>query len=260
MGVLLFGLDVLLEDSESESAKQVTPHLPCAGLRQEHLQGRGSDSLRLPGLHHSSMHRLPLLPWLGNPDRCHGGHWGGSPEWHPDQGRRATGNGPQGVCPLLLMPIGFLGFAKLLECEIFLSHLMGGQVQSVVFDKTGTITYGAPKVIQVKMVVEGNRMPRSRLLAIVGTAENNSEHPLGAAITKYCRQVCFFLFSPPEAQVSSRVVQTIFQGVEQTFPSSSACAVAPCRSWARSLWERAPTSRRCRAAASAVRSATRRRC
>lgn len=64
------------------------------------------------------------------------------------------------------------------------------QVQSVVFDKTGTITYGAPKVIQVKMVVEGNRMPRSRLLAIVGTAENNSEHPLGAAITKYCRQVC----------------------------------------------------------------------
>lgn len=65
---------------------------------------------------------------------------------------------------------------------------MAHKVQSVVFDKTGTITYGAPKVIQVKMVVEGNKMPRSRLLAIVGTAENNSEHPLGAAITKYCRQ------------------------------------------------------------------------
>uniref|UniRef100_A0A667ZK97 P-type Cu(+) transporter n=1 Tax=Myripristis murdjan TaxID=586833 RepID=A0A667ZK97_9TELE len=58
----------------------------------------------------------------------------------------------------------------------------------IVFDKTGTITYGAPKVIQVKIVVEGNKMPRSRLLAIVGTAENNSEHPLGAAITKYCKQ------------------------------------------------------------------------
>uniref|UniRef100_A0A3Q2EE18 P-type Cu(+) transporter n=1 Tax=Cyprinodon variegatus TaxID=28743 RepID=A0A3Q2EE18_CYPVA len=65
---------------------------------------------------------------------------------------------------------------------------MAHKVQSVVFDKTGTITYGAPKVIQVKMVVEGNKMPRSRLLAIVGTAENNSEHPLGAAITKYCKQ------------------------------------------------------------------------
>ncbi|XP_038867916.1 copper-transporting ATPase 1-like [Salvelinus namaycush] len=65
---------------------------------------------------------------------------------------------------------------------------MARKIQTVVFDKTGTITYGAPKVIQVKIVVEGNRMPRSRLLAIVGTAENNSEHPLGAAITKYCKQ------------------------------------------------------------------------
>ncbi|XP_068181022.1 copper-transporting ATPase 1 [Antennarius striatus] len=65
---------------------------------------------------------------------------------------------------------------------------MAHKVHSVVFDKTGTITYGTPKVIQVKMVVEGNKMPRSRLLAIVGTAENNSEHPLGAAITKYCKQ------------------------------------------------------------------------
>uniref|UniRef100_A0A8C7IDT1 P-type Cu(+) transporter n=1 Tax=Oncorhynchus kisutch TaxID=8019 RepID=A0A8C7IDT1_ONCKI len=65
---------------------------------------------------------------------------------------------------------------------------MARKIQTVVFDKTGTITYGAPKVIQVKIVVEGNRMPRSRLLAIVGTAENHSEHPLGAAITKYCKQ------------------------------------------------------------------------
>ncbi|KAL0973742.1 hypothetical protein UPYG_G00210340 [Umbra pygmaea] len=65
---------------------------------------------------------------------------------------------------------------------------MAHKIQTVVFDKTGTITYGAPKVIQVKLVVEGNRMPRSRLLAIIGTAENNSEHPLGAAITKYCKQ------------------------------------------------------------------------
>lgn len=72
-----------------------------------------------------------------------------------------------------------------IDCLIICSM----QVQSVVFDKTGTITYGAPKVVQVKMVVEGNKMPRSRLLAIVGTAENNSEHPLGAAITKYCKQV-----------------------------------------------------------------------
>ncbi|XP_072524090.1 copper-transporting ATPase 1 [Salminus brasiliensis] len=65
---------------------------------------------------------------------------------------------------------------------------MAHKIQSVVFDKTGTITYGAPKVVQVKILVEGNRMPRSKLLAIVGTAENNSEHPLGAAITRFCKQ------------------------------------------------------------------------
>ncbi|XP_029627813.1 copper-transporting ATPase 1 isoform X2 [Salmo trutta] len=73
-------------------------------------------------------------------------------------------------------------------CSLGLATPTAVMIQTVVFDKTGTITYGAPKVIQVKIVVEGNRMPRSRLLAIVGTAENNSEHPLGAAITKYCKQ------------------------------------------------------------------------
>lgn len=79
---------------------------------------------------------------------------------------------------------------KTFKCFHFFNHnSFYEQIQSVVFDKTGTITYGAPKVVQVKIVVEGNKMPRSRLLAIVGTAENNSEHPLGAAITKYCKQV-----------------------------------------------------------------------
>ncbi|KAJ8255284.1 hypothetical protein GJAV_G00203140 [Gymnothorax javanicus] len=65
---------------------------------------------------------------------------------------------------------------------------MAHKIQTVVFDKTGTITHGSPRVVQVKMVVEGNRVPRTRLLAIVGAAENNSEHPLGVAIAKYCKQ------------------------------------------------------------------------
>uniref|UniRef100_A0A452V181 Copper-transporting ATPase 1 n=1 Tax=Ursus maritimus TaxID=29073 RepID=A0A452V181_URSMA len=62
------------------------------------------------------------------------------------------------------------------------------QVKVVVFDKTGTITHGTPVVNQVKVLVESNRISRSKILAIVGTAESNSEHPLGAAITKYCKQ------------------------------------------------------------------------
>ncbi|XP_048191483.1 copper-transporting ATPase 1 isoform X1 [Perognathus longimembris pacificus] len=65
---------------------------------------------------------------------------------------------------------------------------MAHKVKVVVFDKTGTITHGTPVVNQVKILVESNRMPRSRILAIVGTAESSSEHPLGTAVTKYCKQ------------------------------------------------------------------------
>ncbi|XP_022271375.1 copper-transporting ATPase 1 isoform X3 [Canis lupus baileyi] len=65
---------------------------------------------------------------------------------------------------------------------------MAHKVKVVVFDKTGTITHGTPVVNQVKILVESNRISRNKILAIVGTAESNSEHPLGAAITKYCKQ------------------------------------------------------------------------
>lgn len=65
---------------------------------------------------------------------------------------------------------------------------MAHKVKVVVFDKTGTITHGAPVVMQVKMFVESNRMSRNKILALLGTAESSSEHPLGAAITKYCKQ------------------------------------------------------------------------
>ncbi|XP_005046035.1 PREDICTED: copper-transporting ATPase 1 [Ficedula albicollis] len=65
---------------------------------------------------------------------------------------------------------------------------MAHKVKVVVFDKTGTITHGTPEVMQVKFLVEGNLLPRHKLLAILGTAESSSEHPLGAAITKYCKK------------------------------------------------------------------------
>ncbi|XP_077845612.1 copper-transporting ATPase 1 isoform X2 [Macaca mulatta] len=65
---------------------------------------------------------------------------------------------------------------------------MAHKVKVVVFDKTGTITHGTPVVNQVKLLMESNRISHHKILAIVGTAESNSEHPLGAAITKYCKQ------------------------------------------------------------------------
>ncbi|XP_063660430.1 copper-transporting ATPase 1 isoform X4 [Pan troglodytes] len=80
---------------------------------------------------------------------------------------------------LVWIVIGFLNF------EIVETYF---PVKVVVFDKTGTITHGTPVVNQVKVLTESNRISHHKILAIVGTAESNSEHPLGTAITKYCKQ------------------------------------------------------------------------
>uniref|UniRef100_A0A8D2KY30 P-type Cu(+) transporter n=1 Tax=Varanus komodoensis TaxID=61221 RepID=A0A8D2KY30_VARKO len=65
---------------------------------------------------------------------------------------------------------------------------MAHKVKVVVFDKTGTITHGTPVVVLAKALVDSSRMPRNKILALAGTAESNSEHPLGTAITKYCKK------------------------------------------------------------------------
>jgi Cu+-exporting ATPase len=58
------------------------------------------------------------------------------------------------------------------------------RVQTVVFDKTGTITEGKPSVVDV---VNINGMDEAVLLRHVASLENKSEHPLGEAIVEYAR-------------------------------------------------------------------------
>ncbi|XP_072126967.1 copper-transporting ATPase 1 isoform X1 [Mobula birostris] len=65
---------------------------------------------------------------------------------------------------------------------------MAHKINTVVFDKTGTITHGTPRVMNLKMLTESSYISEMKLLAIIGTAETNSEHPLGVAVTKYCKQ------------------------------------------------------------------------
>lgn len=55
------------------------------------------------------------------------------------------------------------------------------QVQTIVFDKTGTITEGKPKITDV---VVTNGMTETQLLQLAASAEKGSEHPLGEAIVK----------------------------------------------------------------------------
>lgn len=55
------------------------------------------------------------------------------------------------------------------------------KIQTIVFDKTGTITEGKPKVTDI---INSNGFSSDRLLQIAASAEKGSEHPLGEAIVK----------------------------------------------------------------------------
>ncbi|CAH1132290.1 unnamed protein product [Ceutorhynchus assimilis] len=61
------------------------------------------------------------------------------------------------------------------------------KVNAIMFDKTGTITKGTPEVAKIWM--QGDSYSPALILAAVGCAEANSEHPLAAAILKYARDV-----------------------------------------------------------------------
>src|SRR5699024_475165 len=53
------------------------------------------------------------------------------------------------------------------------------KVQTIVFDKTGTITEGKPKVTDI---ITLNGIIETELLQLTASAEKGSEHPLGEAI------------------------------------------------------------------------------
>lgn len=59
-------------------------------------------------------------------------------------------------------------------------------VQKVTFDKTGTLTYGTPEVIAVQSVIP--EFSDNDLYLYTAACERLSEHPLGKAIVKGCRQ------------------------------------------------------------------------
>uniref|UniRef100_H0WUP8 Copper-transporting ATPase 2 n=4 Tax=Otolemur garnettii TaxID=30611 RepID=H0WUP8_OTOGA len=62
------------------------------------------------------------------------------------------------------------------------------KIKTVMFDKTGTITHGVPRVMRFLLLVDEASLPLRKVLAVVGTAEASSEHPLGVAVTKYCKE------------------------------------------------------------------------
>lgn len=59
------------------------------------------------------------------------------------------------------------------------------KINTVVLDKTGTITQGKPSVTEYKAIVSGTKLP---VLALVEALEKGAHHPLASALIEYAQQ------------------------------------------------------------------------
>ncbi len=62
---------------------------------------------------------------------------------------------------------------------------MASKIDTVVLDKTGTITYGTPKI---ETVICYNQIEEKDLLQLVGSMEKKSKHPIGKAFVDYLEE------------------------------------------------------------------------
>ncbi len=84
------------------------------------------------------------------------------------------------------------------------------KLQTLVLDKTGTITMGQPSLTDV---VPFNGIPAGELLRLVASAERSSEHPLGQAIVQGAKDRGLDLEEPSEFQsVTGKGVQVVVSG------------------------------------------------
>ncbi|EKQ53832.1 MULTISPECIES: heavy metal translocating P-type ATPase [unclassified Clostridium] len=59
------------------------------------------------------------------------------------------------------------------------------KINTMVFDKTGTITVGSPKVKELIKINENSKYDEEDILTLAGSLENKSEHPLGKSISEF---------------------------------------------------------------------------
>lgn len=84
------------------------------------------------------------------------------------------------------------------------------RITTVVFDKTGTITEGKPKVTDI---IPAEGWDEERLLQIVASAERFSEHPLGEAIVAAAKQKNLQLFEVGEFEaISGHGIEAVVDG------------------------------------------------
>jgi heavy metal translocating P-type ATPase len=73
-------------------------------------------------------------------------------------------------------------FGVIVKGGLYIEQL--GRIDTVVLDKTGTLTFGSPQVVQLK---PARGTTEEELLRSAAIAERNSEHPLAKAIVDYAR-------------------------------------------------------------------------
>ncbi len=89
---------------------------------------------------------------------------------------------------------------------------MATKLNSVVLDKTGTITVGKPAVIDI-IPIEPECRTAKELLEIGASVERGSEHPLGKAIVRHAESQGFALAAPQEFKAhGGRGVQANIKG------------------------------------------------
>ncbi|HEY3247764.1 MAG TPA: heavy metal translocating P-type ATPase [bacterium] len=84
------------------------------------------------------------------------------------------------------------------------------RIDTIVLDKTGTLTRGIPAVTDIKTL---NGFGEADVLRLVASAEWGSEHPLGEAIVRRAREQGFELRRPDRfAAVPGRGIEAVVEG------------------------------------------------
>lgn len=77
---------------------------------------------------------------------------------------------------------------------------MSYKINTVVLDKTGTITVGAPSLTDIVIAKNGSMEDEAIILQLVASVETASEHPLGEAIVKAAKERGLALEEPSNFQ------------------------------------------------------------
>jgi Cu+-exporting ATPase len=84
----------------------------------------------------------------------------------------------------IIIAAGRAARAGVLFKEARAMQILAG-VDTIVVDKTGTLTVGKPSLIRVEMVPSAVKPDESSIIRLVAAVEANSEHPLASSVVSY---------------------------------------------------------------------------